>query len=190
MIITITDILNHWIWQDKPFAKGQAYMDLLLLSANSQSHTIFRNSIHKVESGQIVTSENELCKRWEWSRTKLRSFLKLLEEASMIELTRDKSKTLITIFHNPVISKSNESKNQPEKPNLIQGKTQEKRQEEKQLKPAQKQAISTLSEQEKRQVKEQKKITYPEVSHYKKTNEPYQLTILDGIEREKSGEKQ
>ena len=25
-------IFNHWLWQDKPFSRGQAFVDLILLA--------------------------------------------------------------------------------------------------------------------------------------------------------------
>ncbi len=184
------ELQYHWLWQDKPFAKGQAWIDLLLCSSKSQTKTIFRNKFHKVEPGQIITSENELCNRWGWSRTKLRSFLQLIEQASMVELFRDKTKTLITILQYPIELKTVESKNHQEKPAQLQVIEQDKRQVEKQLKPAQKQAIAPTIKQAKKQVKEQDKNTSDAISFSNQTFEPYQLTIMDEIERGQLGEKQ
>ena len=28
---TYRSLTDHWVWQDKPFSKGQAWMDLLLM---------------------------------------------------------------------------------------------------------------------------------------------------------------
>lgn len=174
-----SNLQNHWLWQDKPFAKGQAWIDLLLLSGQAQEQTIFRNKFYRTESGQIITSENELCNRWGWSRTKIRSFLLLLKEASMIKLIRDKAKTMITVIQYPIPPETFESKNHQEKPIQIQ----EKEQEEKQLKPAQIKVIAPINEQDKEQVKIQNKNTSGKVSLAIQAMKPYQLTILDAIER-------
>ena len=55
-----TTIQNHWLWKDKPFAKGQAWIDLLLL-ADSKS-IFFRNKEYRLPKGQLISSENELAK--------------------------------------------------------------------------------------------------------------------------------
>ena len=39
----------------------------------------------KVKSGEVFTSELKLCERWQWSRNKVRAYLKSLEEWGRIE---------------------------------------------------------------------------------------------------------
>lgn len=75
---------NHWLWQDKPFAKGQAWLDLLLLASHNENEFLFGNQIVKNEIGSFITSEVKLMERWGWSKTKVRAFLKLLQDEQMI----------------------------------------------------------------------------------------------------------
>src|SRR5690606_29008134 len=51
----------------------------------------------EVNRGQLVTSELKLMERWRWGKSKLRDFLKLLEEDGMIVRKSDRKKTVITI---------------------------------------------------------------------------------------------
>ena len=32
-------ILNHWVWDDKPFSKGQAWIDLIALANHTDKKT-------------------------------------------------------------------------------------------------------------------------------------------------------
>ena len=93
----LKNLPENWLWKDKPFAKGQAWIHLLLMA--TQERIIFRNKSYNLPQEQLITSETELCKQWGWSRTKVRSFLRLLSEESMIEIDAKRSKTLITIVH-------------------------------------------------------------------------------------------
>ena len=36
-IKTYRSILKHWIWEEKPFSKGQAWIDMLLLASHVNS---------------------------------------------------------------------------------------------------------------------------------------------------------
>lgn len=91
-------IQDHWLWScEKEFSKPQAFIDLLLL-ANHEPRTIsLGNEIITVERGQHVTSEVKLMARWGWGKTKLRNFLKLLENDGMIIKNSNKKQTTITV---------------------------------------------------------------------------------------------
>ena len=92
-------VQNHWLWQDKPFAKGQAWMDLLLLASHSDNEFLFGNQIVKNEVGSFITSELKLADRWGWGRKKTRLFLELLQNENMIVKKGDNKKTTITIVN-------------------------------------------------------------------------------------------
>lgn len=91
-------VQEHWLWScEKEFNKPQAFIDLLLL-ANHEPKTInIGNEIITVERGQHVTSEIKLMARWGWGKTKLRNFLKLLENDGIIIKNSNKKQTTITI---------------------------------------------------------------------------------------------
>lgn len=90
---------DHWLWEDKPFSKGQAWIDLLLLVNHSEKKTMIDGRLETVSVGQTITSTRKLCDRWGWSNTKVRNFLKMLENESMIIVKSDSKKTVINIVN-------------------------------------------------------------------------------------------
>lgn len=87
------------LWGDKPFSRGQAWIDLLLLANHEDKRMIFDGSVIEVKRGQRVTSYRTLCEAWGWSNTKVANFLDMLETEQMIEKQSDTKKTLITIVN-------------------------------------------------------------------------------------------
>ena len=92
-------IQNHWLWEDKPFSKGQAWIDLILLANHTKRKFLFNGELIEVERGCFITSQLKLAERWGWSRTKVRAYLKLLQTDEMITYKSDKHKTTITIIN-------------------------------------------------------------------------------------------
>ena len=92
-------IQDHWLWDDKPFSKGQAWIDLLMMANYKENKFLLGNELIEVEEGSFITSEVKLSTRWGWSRTKVRGFLKLLEDDYMIVKKTDNKKTTLTIVN-------------------------------------------------------------------------------------------
>ena len=90
-------IQEHWLWADKPFSKGQAWIDMLMLANHEDKQILFGRKIIDVKAGSFITSEVKLAERWEWSRQKVRDFLDLLKEEKMIDKVSDNKKTTIFI---------------------------------------------------------------------------------------------
>lgn len=90
-------IQNHWLWDDKPFSKGQAWVDLLLLASHCDNKFLLGNELVEVERGSFITSELKLMDRWGWSKSKVRNFLDLLQNDGMIIKKTDRKKTTIFI---------------------------------------------------------------------------------------------
>jgi DNA replication protein DnaD len=91
------DIEHHWVWKEKPFSKGQAWVDILLMVNHEDKKIIFDNQLKIVKRGSRITSIRKLCDRWGWSNTKVRSFLELLQQDEMIHYKSDTRKTLLTV---------------------------------------------------------------------------------------------
>ena len=93
-------IEDDWLWSDKPFSKGQAWIDLLLMVNHEDNSILFNGELIEVKQGQRITSIKQLCKRWGWSNTKVVNFLKLLEQDKKIilEITSRK-KSVVTIVN-------------------------------------------------------------------------------------------
>ncbi|MBS4535965.1 hypothetical protein GOQ29_10110 [Clostridium sp. D2Q-14] len=92
-------IQNHWIWQEKPFDKRSAWFDLILLANYKDNKFLLGNELIEVKRGSLIISELKLMERWGWSKTKVRNFLKLLEEDNMIIKKSDTKKTTLTIVN-------------------------------------------------------------------------------------------
>lgn len=92
-------IQEHHLWDDKPFSKGQAWIDLLLLANHEDKKFLLGNELMTVEQGMVVTSIEKLKTRWGWSNTKVTNFLKLLENDEMIVRKSDTKKTVLTIVN-------------------------------------------------------------------------------------------
>ena len=91
-------LLENPIWQDKPYAEGQAWIDLLLLAAYEE-HT---SSGITWMPGEVHLSKNALAKRWGWSRRKIDECLARWESEKMVERTFEHgfergSKTVVTV---------------------------------------------------------------------------------------------
>lgn len=90
-------IRESLVWQDKPFSKGQAWIDLLLSASHDDSKFLLGNEAIETKKGKFVTSELKLMERWGWGKSKVRAFLNLLEIENMIIKNSDRRKTTITI---------------------------------------------------------------------------------------------
>jgi len=91
-------IQDNWIWKDKPFSKGQAWIDILLLASHCENKFLLGNELVDIEEGEFVTSETKLSERWGWSRHKVDSFLIILKNDSMLCVKKDNKKTTIKVL--------------------------------------------------------------------------------------------
>ncbi|WP_317310348.1 hypothetical protein [Clostridium thermobutyricum] len=90
-------IREHWLWSDKPFARGQAFDDLLLMVNHQDNKVLIDGELILVKKGQRITSLRALGESWGWSVKKVKKFLELLQNDNMISFECDTKKTLITI---------------------------------------------------------------------------------------------
>lgn len=91
-------IQDSWLWEDKPFSKGQAWIDILLLANHKDKKTLIGEELIEVKRGSFITSQRKLMQRWGWGSGRTRKFLKLLQADQMIKLLTDNAKT--TVFVN------------------------------------------------------------------------------------------
>ena len=77
---------SHSLWLERPFSKGQAWVDLLLLAQGVDKETQYRGKVQHMESGTIYTSICFLTKRWGWSRNKVYRFLETLIRLEMVSV--------------------------------------------------------------------------------------------------------
>jgi hypothetical protein len=121
-------IQEHWLWQSKkPFDKRSAWIDLLLLANHEDNKVLLGNELITIKRGEHVTSERKLAERWGWSKTKVRRFLKILENDSMILVQKPNQKrTSIKLLHYSDYQDRENQKKTIKKPEENHKKTTEK----------------------------------------------------------------
>ena len=90
-------VLECWIWQDKPYDKARAWIDLLLLAMHRDKKMIVENEFMIIPRGSFMTSILKLSERWGWSRNKVIRFLNVLESEQMLNTKRTPKGTVVTI---------------------------------------------------------------------------------------------
>lgn len=90
-------LFEHWLWEDKPFSKGQAWIDLIGLANYEDGKTPYKGKVIICRRGTVNRSISFLAKRWGWSRDKTRDFLNLLQSDNMIHVKATTHQTTITL---------------------------------------------------------------------------------------------
>lgn len=107
---------DHWLWNDKPFSKGQAWIDLIMLANHEEVKKPYKNQITTFERGTVSLSLSELSNRWGWSRHKVRDFLNTLKTDAMLDIKRTGKITAIVIenyaFYNDVKNAKGQEKDE------------------------------------------------------------------------------
>ena len=85
------------LWKSEPFTRGQAWVDLILLARHEAGHTRVRGIRVELARGSLSTAEDKLASRWQWSRGKVRRFLKELEEDGRIVQQKTRVSSVIAI---------------------------------------------------------------------------------------------
>ncbi len=91
------DLQDHWIWEDKPFRRGQAWVDLIMMMNHKDRKIFFNSNAITVKRGSAITSIRKLSERWGWSKDKVKHFLGVLQQEGMIQYESDTQKTLIIL---------------------------------------------------------------------------------------------
>lgn len=52
-------IKDNWIWNDKPFSKGQAWIDILLRVNHASSKVNIGNQMIELKPGQTILAKKE-----------------------------------------------------------------------------------------------------------------------------------
>lgn len=92
-------IRECWIWEDKPFAMGQAWIDLLLRANHEDGKMLFDKKLITIKRGQILTSIRKLSLEWGWSKERCSHFLSLLVQDNMLVKESSNRATLLTIVN-------------------------------------------------------------------------------------------
>ena len=92
-------LLDHWLWSSRPFSRGQAWIDLLMLAKHKDQTFYSGGKIIEGKRGVVYRSLKSLADRWAWDRKTVRGFLKLLEKDGMVTTESTTQGTTITIVN-------------------------------------------------------------------------------------------
>lgn len=93
------DIQENWLWEIKPFSYGQAWIDLLLSVNHKEQKVLINSDFIAVKKGEMITSQVKLGGKWGWDRKKVKKFLDLLKEDSMITYEATNHFTLVKVLN-------------------------------------------------------------------------------------------
>lgn len=91
-------ITDNPLYFSEPFTRMQAWIDLLILANHNESFFYVRGNKVVVKRGEVGYSQENLAKRWCWSRWKVNKFLTDLEREQQIVQQKNKVTTLISIL--------------------------------------------------------------------------------------------
>ena len=106
-------ICDSYLWSDKPFTKGQAWIDLLLLANHTDKEEFIKGSIVCVKRGQLVRSRQFLAKRWGWNVKTVDRFLEGLKTRKMVDYIGTPNGTLITVDNYGIYQSARNTKGAP-----------------------------------------------------------------------------
>ena len=108
------------MWRDKPFSKGQAWLDLLFRANWKDNKAIYGSQVKTIPRGSFFASQRELAQAWGWSRAGVRRFIELLRFDGMIITDIAPKAAQITIVNYEqyqIIAPQNEPKAAQSRPN-------------------------------------------------------------------------
>lgn len=105
-------------WKVKPFDKGRAWVDLIMLANWEPGELDVRGIIVPVARGQVGWSKKLIAERWGWSEGKVTLFLKQLEDRAQISVQKNNITSIITIknydkYHGDEAQNGAESERRP-----------------------------------------------------------------------------
>ena len=104
--------LRHWLYnENRPHTRREAWEDMLLLCNHEDSKVLIQGELVDCKKGQSVMSLKSWAKQFKWSIQQLRTFLKLLENDSMITSEGLRKSTRITICNYDIYQDKQQANN-------------------------------------------------------------------------------
>lgn len=101
-------ITENELWKDKPFARGQAWIDLLMMADSQDGECFYNGKIQQTHIGEVRTSILYLSKRWGWGNRKVKTFLENLKHVGMIDFScTNKCTSIFVVNYAKFAQKSN-----------------------------------------------------------------------------------
>ena len=96
-IYLMRSLQDHWIWDDKPVAKGQAWVDMLLWASHKDREAPAIEGFVQIKEGEFIRTLRQMGDAWGWSKNKVKRFLEVLDKGDMIELQNRTRPTHVSI---------------------------------------------------------------------------------------------
>lgn len=98
-ILLHRSIMDHWIYDSKPYDKLSAWIDLLLLANYEDKKVMHRGKLITCKRGTVNLSITSLANRWGWNWRTAKRFILELEKDNMCQLECRAECTTITIVN-------------------------------------------------------------------------------------------
>src|SRR5574337_1021890 len=76
-------VQKNWLWE-KPLSKLEAWIDIIMSANIVEEKVRFGNELYVCGRGEKLYSYDTWAERWGWNKSKVRRFLKMLENDTMI----------------------------------------------------------------------------------------------------------
>lgn len=90
-------IFDNPMWSEKPFTKGQAWIDLIGLANWKDSEVLDGYDTITIHRGEVARSQKWLADRWGWDRKKVKKFLTMLSDDHALSINASSNGTTLTI---------------------------------------------------------------------------------------------
>ena len=85
-----------WLFEE-PFDKRSAWIDMIMMANHEDKEVLLRTGKTVIKRGQFHTSIQKLANRWHWSVSRVRRYIELLDELTMIQTNGTACGTTVTI---------------------------------------------------------------------------------------------
>jgi hypothetical protein len=116
-------ITDSALWTDRPFSRGQAWIDLILMASHQDRKILILGREVEIKRGGMITSEVKLSEKWGWSRAKVKKFLTYLKENDMITTETSTKWTVVNIVNYSLYQDLEDSKKAGEKQQMCSKKS-------------------------------------------------------------------
>ena len=106
-------ICDSYLWSDKPFTKGQAWIDLLLLANHTDKEEFIKGALVCVKRGQTIRSRQFFAERWGWNVKTVDRFLEGLKKRKMVDYIGTAQGTLVTVDNYEIYQSARNTKGTP-----------------------------------------------------------------------------
>lgn len=117
-IFLLRKMRENFLWKDKPFTKGQAWVDLLLQANHADRKVLYGDKVVLIKRGELIRTERQMAKDWGWSRSKVTRFIKLLQSEQMIGRKPNQKASHLIIRKYDELQKMRTNKGTKREPNV------------------------------------------------------------------------